>query len=148
MRNGQRLLRTVFASGVLQDGLKDVSKSRFDPTKLLNVCMHVIIQNCWCYCMLVSPRMCHEFLALPYSRKIWQFGGLAYDCHIKIRQYFILAYIYVWRSLTEPPNINLPIFLQWRFRAQPPNLIPANISGYTVCKYYSYVYQPGITAII
>ena len=23
--------------------------------------------------------------------------------------------------------------LQWRFRAQPPNLIPSNISGYTVC---------------
>ena len=29
-------------------------------------------------------------------------------------------------------KLNPPIFLQWRFRAQPPNLIPANISGYTV----------------
>ena len=28
------------------------------------------------------------------------------------------------------------MFLQWQFRAQPPNLIPANISGYTVCIYY------------
>ena len=28
-----------------------------------------------------------------------------------------------------------PIFLQWRFRAQPPNLIPANISGYMVYMY-------------
>ena len=52
---------------VLQDGLKEVSKSRFDPTMLLNVCVHVIIQYCWCYCMLVSPRMCHEFLALIKS---------------------------------------------------------------------------------
>ena len=40
--------------------------------------------------------------------------------------------IYIWRSLTKPPNLNPPIFLQWRFGAQPPNLIPANISGYTV----------------
>ena len=29
-------------------------------------------------------------------------------------------------------KLNPPIFLQWRFRAQLPNLIPANISGYTV----------------
>ena len=41
-------------------------------------------------------------------------------------------HIYVWQSLTEPPNLNPPVFLQWRFRAQPLNLIPANISGYTV----------------
>ena len=42
------------------------------------------------------------------------------------------SHIYVWRSLTEPPNLNPPIFLQWQFWAQLPNLIPANISGYTV----------------
>ena len=41
-------------------------------------------------------------------------------------------HVYVWQSLTEPPNLNLPIYLQWRFWAQPPNLNPANISGYTV----------------
>lgn len=29
-------------------------------------------------------------------------------------------------------DINLPIFLQWRFGAQPPKLITTNISGYTV----------------
>ena len=32
-------------------------------------------------------------------------------------------------------KLNLPIFLQWRFGAQPPNLIPANISGYTILLY-------------
>ena len=42
------------------------------------------------------------------------------------------SYIYVWRSLTEPPNLNPPIFLQWQFWPQPPNLIPTNISVYTV----------------
>ena len=41
-------------------------------------------------------------------------------------------HIYVWQSLTKPPNLNQPIFLQWRFWAQPPNLIPTNTSGYTV----------------
>ena len=40
--------------------------------------------------------------------------------------------LYVWQSLTELPNLNPPIFLQWRFGVQPPNLIPTNISGYTV----------------
>ena len=32
---------------------------------------------------------------IPYSRKIWRFGGLARDRQIKIRQYFILAYMRV-----------------------------------------------------
>ena len=40
--------------------------------------------------------------------------------------------MYVWQSLTESPNLNPPIFLQWRFGAHPPNLIPTNISGYMV----------------
>ena len=43
--------------------------------------------------------------------------------------------MYVWQSLTKPPNL---IFLQWRFRAQLPNLITANISGYMVCSYSNY----------
>ena len=44
-------------------------------------------------------------------------------------------HIYIWWSLTEPPNLNPPIFLQWRYRVQSPNLIPTNISGYTVYMY-------------
>ena len=40
-------------------------------------------------------------------------------------------------QLTEPLNFNPPIFLQWQFRAQLPNLIPANISIYSVL--YKYV---------
>ena len=42
------------------------------------------------------------------------------------------SYIYVRRSHTEPPHQNPPILLQWPFGTQPPNLIPTNISGYTV----------------
>ena len=48
-------------------------------------------------------------------------------------------HIYVWRSLTEPPTLNLPIFLQWQFWAQLPNLIPAIISSYMVYSVYSKV---------
>ena len=74
---------------------------------------------------------------LPYSRKYWRgikFGGLAvWFATAKLKSANIsYLHIYVWRSLTEPPNLNSPIFLQWRFRAKPPNLITANISSYTV----------------
>ena len=41
-------------------------------------------------------------------------------------------HIYIRRSLTELSNLDPPIFLQWRFVAQPPSLIPTNTSGYTV----------------
>ena len=74
---------------------------------------------------------------IPYSRKIWRELNLAVwrsslaTAKLKSANISYL-HIYVWRSLTEPPNLNPPIFLQWRFRAQPTNLIPANISGYTV----------------
>ena len=75
-----------------------------------------------------------------YSRKIWQvikFGGLAvYLCNrqIKIRQYFLLAYIRI-EIPYRTAKLNPPIFLQWRFWVQLPNLIPANIFGYTVLCY-------------
>ena len=46
----------------------------------------------------------------------------------------------VWQSISQLPNLNPPIFLRWRFGAQPPNLIPTNISSYMVfilvCIYY------------
>ena len=42
------------------------------------------------------------------------------------------SHVYLWRSRTEPPNLNSPIRLKWQFGTQPPNLIPANITGYTV----------------
>ena len=34
--------------------------------------------------------------SIPYSRKIWQFGGLHYNRQIKISQNFLLAYIHVF----------------------------------------------------
>ena len=80
-----------------------------------------------------------SMLDIPYSRKILRgikFGGLAVYMYIataKLKSAKIsYSHIYVWRSCTEPPKLNPPIFLQQRFWAQPPNLIPANISGYTV----------------
>ena len=41
----------------------------------------------------------------------WRFGCLYYNRQIKIRQTFY-SHIYVWRSRTETPNLNPPIFLQ------------------------------------
>ena len=72
---------------------------------------------------------------------MWQFGGLACDRQLNSANISYL-HIYVWQSLTKPPNLNPPIFLQWRFRAQPPNLIPANISGYTV------LIEPGLVSFL
>ena len=43
-----------------------------------------------------------------------------------------ITYYYCYNNPVLNRNLNPPIFLQWRFWAQPPNLIPANISGYTV----------------
>ena len=54
-------------------------------------------------------------------------------------------HMYVWRSLTEQPNLNPPIFLQWQFGAHPPNLIPANISGYMVFTLVLFQITPGQT---
>ena len=34
-----------------------------------------------------------SLLAIPYSRKIWRFGSLSHNRQIKLRQYFVLAYI-------------------------------------------------------
>ena len=77
---------------------------------------------------------------LPHSRKIWRgikFGNLVvYITTAKLKFAKISyahIYMYVWQSRTEPPNLNPLIFLQLqRFWAQPPNLIPANISGYNM----------------
>ena len=54
---------------------------------------------------------------IPYSRKIWRgikFGGLAvYITTAKLKSAKIsYSHIYVWRSHTEPPNLNPLIFLQ------------------------------------
>ena len=68
-----------------------------------------------------------------YSRKAGQ--GINLELNLKLKSANIsYSHIYVWRSHTELPNLDPPVFLQWWFWAQPPNLIPANISEsvYTV----------------
>ena len=72
-----------------------------------------------------------------------KFGGLA-DClsnrQIKICHNFLLAYnLYIWRSCTEPLNLNPLIRFRWQFVTQLPNLIPTNISGYMVCPIWSFM---------
>ena len=58
-------------------------------------------------------------IGIPYSRKIWRgikFGGLAVYITTAKLKFAKLSYshihVYVWRSRTEPPNLNPPIFLQ------------------------------------
>ena len=56
-----------------------------------------------CYALIpkTKPIMLIVLYPLPYSSKIWRgikFGGLAvyyYNCQIKIRQHFLLAYIHM-----------------------------------------------------
>ena len=40
------------------------------------------------------------------------------------------------------------IFLQWQFGAQPPNLISANISGYTLFAYLKAMCKPELTSVL
>ena len=68
---------------------------------------------------------------IPYSRKIWWFGGMPSTTKLKSAKFFS-ACMFVWRYRTIPPNLNPPIVLKTLFGAKPPNLMTANISGYTV----------------
>ena len=58
------------------------------------------------------------------------FGSLALQPPNKNSPIFHTCILYVRQPLTETPNLNPPIFLQWLFGAHLPSLI--NISGYTV----------------
>ena len=40
--------------------------------------------------------------------------------------------MYVWGYRTIPPNLNPQIVLKTSFGGKPPNLMTANVSGYTV----------------
>ena len=102
---------------------------------------HFSISHCWrmyCYMLLCCMQVLMHSITRPYSQKIWwgiKFGGLAVQFATAKLNSANISYlgIYVWRSLTEPPKFkSTNILLQWWFRAQLPNLIPANISGYTV----------------
>ena len=82
-------------------------------------------ENDQIFCLVYTVSQTHIY------RIAGKFGGLVVSlckCQIKISQYFILAYMYVWWSLTEPPNLNPPIFLQWRFGPH----LPAIQYTYTV----------------
>ena len=98
-------------------------------------CTIRLLQTLIVKCTLLSIAIL--ILMGPYSWKVWQgikFGDLAVQFATAKLNSTSASYlhIYVWGSLTELPNLNPSIFLQWRFRTQPPNLIPANISVYTV----------------
>ena len=93
---------------------------------------HIVHTRSW-----AKPSCGVSTCRILYSQKIWRgikFGSLVV-CLATAKFKFaniLYLHIYVWQSLTEPPNLNSPIFLQWRFGVQLPNLIPANISSYMV----------------
>ena len=84
----------------------------------------------------------HE--VIPYSRKIWRgikFGSLAVcvkTAKLKSAKFLYMC-MYVWRYRTIPPNLSSLMVLKTSFLAKPPNLMTANISGYTVVNTPLYV---------
>ena len=72
----------------------------------------------WCTDLYHSKKVTEVYCIAGEQKKIGEelkFGSLAvyiYDHQIKSRQYFILAYMYVWWSLTKLPSLNPPIFWQ------------------------------------
>ena len=82
-------------------------------------------------------QMVSHNLNIPYSRKIWRgikFGGLVvYVKTAKLKSAkFCYVRMYVWRYRTISPNLIPIMVLKTSFWAKPPNLMTANISGYTV----------------
>ena len=58
-------------------------------TPLIMILIVVLRFNPGIYCVYVRA------VDVPYSRKIWRFSGRCYNCQIKIRQNFQLAYIHM-----------------------------------------------------
>ena len=113
--------------------------NHFPTTTRINVwTVHPILY--YTYNIFIKGTSVYSFYVLlysvyiPYIRKIggelnWRFVCQSTFATTKLKSAntSYLHILYVWRSLTE-----LPIFQQWRFGPQPPNLIPTNISGYMV----------------
>ena len=57
------------------------------------------------------------------------------------------AWAWLYSHVSRPPNLNPPIFLFTLVGANPPNLMPAKFSGYTVIKYVSLLLQAMIAIL-
>ena len=65
---------------------------------------------------------------------VWRFAPTT----VKLKSANIsYTHICIWRSRTKPPNLNPPIFSLELILGDPPNLIPAKFSSYTVIPYVS-----------
>ena len=64
--------------------------------------------------------------SVPKSWRGIKFCGLAVCLATAKLKSTNISYLHIriWQSLTEPPNLNPPIFLHWRFGTQLQNLIP------------------------
>ena len=51
------------------------------------------------------------------------------------------AWAWLYSQVSRPPNLNRPIFLFTLIGANPPNLMPAKFSGYTVIPIFGYFYE-------
>ena len=98
-----------------------------------------ITATCACIMTRILLRIGHQIIYHIAGK----FGGLAvYITTTKLKSAKVsYSYIYVWRSHTEPPNLNPPILSNSDFGL---NRQTANISGHTVmlrCKYSTFHFQ-------
>ena len=98
----------------------------------------IIIYNTYIsYAYIVLQLILYIYIyILPYRRKYWRgikFGRLA--AKLKSANFYSRV-IYL---LPKHENRQIKI-CQFRFSHNPPNIIPANISGYTVLYMYIYIY--------
>ena len=74
----------------------------------------------------------HGFVQVPQARGRQR-------CLINVLAMFIMT---VLRCKAPPPNLNPPIFVFRPLGTKPPNLMTANISGYTVCRMSGPAFHP------
>ena len=116
---------------------------------LANYQVFSILSSLYTACMKLEllstyPTLSMHMVLCVYSWKFGRgtkFGGLVvylYKCQIRNPPIFhtCIQYTYDNPLIIKPKNLKLPIFLQQLgyFGAQPPNLIPANISSYMIMK--------------
>ena len=116
--------------GQLADELKDVLGGTYIIHKYISAWLLITMTLCVIVVSWVSARGCLNVTS--YSRKIWRFGGLYYyNCQIKVRQNFLLAYIrmaILYRTV-KIKSANILVIAIW---GTTPKFNSANISGYTV----------------
>ena len=124
-------LRELFEEGLLLGAAEDIQGNLFTSPEasLVTSCLSlyqnlVLFELAYDDVGVALALLQHLVSVCPSVPQLWalyaryriagKFGGLAvYITTAKLKSAKIsYSHIYVWRSRTEPPNLNLPIFLQ------------------------------------